>query len=147
MRLAFCFYWSDWSIVSASSSQTAEYPPALSWHTQTLLAALHSGSFGFPQQLGSVDPGLKIRQIILWCSRLVWEYLLASTVVQFWCREQFFWLCLLWLPSLLNNSELMNGATLWLHQLSFSGRGSAHGWCTSTKRGGEEKGESQADHS
>lgn len=49
--------------------------------------------------------------------------------------------------SLLNYSKLMNGATLWLHQPSFSGRGSAHGWRTDSERGGEEEGESQADHS
>lgn len=100
MRLAFCLYWWDWGIISASLSHTADNPPSLNWHTPILLAALHSGSFGFPQQLDSVDLRLKIRQIILWCSRLVWESLPSSKVVHFCCTEQSFWRRLLWFPSL-----------------------------------------------
>lgn len=74
--LAFCLYWSDRGIVFLlARHRQLNIPQALNWQTQIVVAALHSGSFGFPQQLGTVDPTLKIRQIILWCSRPVWESL------------------------------------------------------------------------
>lgn len=147
VRQAFCLYRSDWGFASASSSHTDWISPISQLAHSDCAGSIAFWDFGFPQQLGSVDPRLKIRQIILWCSRPVWESLPSSTVVHFWSTEQSFCQRLLWFPSLLNNSELMNGATLWLHKLSFSGRGSAHGWCAGSERGGEEEGESQADHS
>lgn len=148
VRLALHLYWSVWGIISASSSHAAEIPPVPQL-VHLGLCGQHCilGVLAFPNSWAQLiwdwnqtdNPvmqplGVRIPPILhsgpLLAHRTV--FLAASFVVP---------------PSLLNYSQLMNGATLWLHQPSFSGRGSAHGWCAGSERGGEEEGESQADHS